>query len=57
MYGAAKTLIIWGIVILSLSYGAIAHANWREDVGVFRVGIVSDPVSYTHLTLPTIYSV
>ena len=33
-------------------------ANSEMRTGVFKLGIASgDPVSYTHLTLPTIYSV
>ena len=50
LYEALKALAEKGINIRALS---IADTS---EFGILRL-IVSDPVSYTHLTLPTIYSV
>ena len=47
--------------ILSAPYVNAANSEFKKDVikALNRSGIraVNDPVSYTHLTLPTIYSV
>ena len=42
------------------SYGIRARARWTDPISkrrIIRSEIVDDAVSYTHLTLPTIYSV
>ena len=51
-------LILFAIALVLLFMGyyvAFTFAGVSVLVGVFVLGI--DPVSYTHLTLPTIYSV
>ena len=53
------TLAIVGAVLAvlaSVAVGAVAVA-WAADRELDRRGHAEDPVSYTHLTLPTIYSV
>ena len=45
------------IAILSLAYNAILWRDARSKSAQMRMALQQLAVSYTHLTLPTIYSV
>ena len=55
MFDVHKVEIEWGGRTLSLETGKIARQ--ADGAVLARYGDTVVPVSYTHLTLPTIYSV
>ena len=50
-HGSQKLFGLFG------GYGLAGTAQWMESIGLTPGYVMATPVSYTHLTLPTIYSV
>ena len=46
-----------GEVTSTIRKGIVSPSLYSNDPDIFIIGMLSAPVSYTHLTLPTIYSV
>ena len=57
MHANRKTAYINGKIFTSDRENLHAEAMTVENGRITWVGAQADPVSYTHLTLPTIYSV
>ena len=54
LYGRAAAILLLPMLTLQLAVAVVFVQRHFEDV---TVQMTTNPVSYTHLTLPTIYSV
>ena len=53
--GRSRRLEFWMFALLNIIVGLVLATPFYVEV--FGAAMAADPVSYTHLTLPTIYSV
>ena len=49
-------ILLFNVTYIIKEAGAPSHVSWHQDLTYWGLSH-DDPVSYTHLTLPTIYSV
>ena len=57
-YGTLIGLQMWEpLLLITVIFGVVGRGYVYKDSAVWCLGAIVSPVSYTHLTLPTIYSV